>query len=163
MQPRQSMLGAVLHCQGSGRERFFGERLELRSQAGLALCENPQSLDGGAANYVRGIIVERHQQASHAHPLRAGVSDAGGHQSEVRAGSPVVAAALAEESDQSFGVRFEQCGLLFDDAPRRIRGALAKPFVAGEQRLQQRSDESGAGENLRGRALCALQPPGTLS
>lgn len=156
------MLGAILHRKRSGGERFFGKRLELQPKTRLALCENPQSFNGGGADNIRGIVVERHQQTGCARPLGAGVSDAGGYQSEVRAGSPVVAAALAEESDHNFGVRLEQRGLLFGDAARRVGCALAKPAVSAEQRLQQRPNEARLLENLRCRALCTLQSPGAF-
>ena len=80
-----------MHGERAGSEGFFDEWLDLRTKAGLAMGEEAESFDSGAADDIRWIIVKRHQQASGAQSLGARLCNASDDESEVGAGSPVLA------------------------------------------------------------------------
>ena len=79
-----------MHGKRAGGESFFDEWLDLGTKAGLAMGEQAESFDSGAADDIRWIIVKRHQKASGAQALSAGLCDASDDESEVGAGSPVL-------------------------------------------------------------------------
>ena len=119
-----------MHGEGAGGQRFFEQRLDLGAQAGLAVGEQAESFDRGAADDIGWIVIERHEQAGGAQALGARVRDAGDDESEMGAGAPVVVSlfrgAFAEETEQPFGVRGEQLGLLFGDAAGSVGGVMAE-------------------------------------
>ncbi len=125
------MKSAVLHGEGAGGEGLFGDGFELRAEAGFVPGEDSEAFDGGAADYIRWIVAERHQQSGDTEALGAGLSDACGYEAEVGASSPVVAFSLAEQSDQGFGVRMEQMRMLLSYAACGVGGSLAEGCVIG--------------------------------
>lgn len=118
-------MGAVLHGQGSGDKRFFGDGLELATEAGLASCEKAETFEGGAADHVRWVVVEGHEQSGDALTLRRGLRDAGSDESQMRTRAPVVGFTCGEGVDQFFSVGREQFGLTLGDAAGGVGGALA--------------------------------------
>jgi hypothetical protein len=153
-------MSAVFHGQCSVGERVFSNGFKLRAQSGFLLRKYAESLDGGATDDVRRIVVERHEQAGGAPFLERRVRGARDDESEMGASSPVVVGGFAEEIEQSVSVRGEQRGLFFGYTACGISGALPQRRIIGCEGTQERHDEMRLGKNLRRSGLGIGKPPG---
>jgi hypothetical protein len=90
MEQRERMLGAVLHGESAGCQGFFEEGFDLGAQAGFAMGEKAETFDSRAADDIGRVVVERPEQAGGAYPVRMRLCNAGNHQSQMGAHSPIV-------------------------------------------------------------------------
>jgi hypothetical protein len=151
--------GAAPHGDGAANQRFFDQRLDLRTEARLTPCQQSQTLHGPTAHDIRWIIVERHQQPCCAQPVKAGSRNSGDHQSEMGTGSPVLSCFFWAESKQPLTVRREKFRLFPSDAAGSIGSMMPKNGIGSEQCAYQRFQQVGIGENFRGCPARVRQSP----
>jgi len=161
--PGERVSGAVLHSESARRQRFFEERFDLGAQAGFSVREQAEPFDRAAADDVRRIEIERHEQSGGPKAVRPRPGDACDDQSQMGARSPVVVRAFAEEAEDAVGVRRKQLGVPLCDAASGIRSTMAQDGVVREERAQERLKQAGASEHLRSSATrVGKTPPGRI-